>query len=189
MPDYETISADTPDWSRERCTGFWDPGRRLLRSIRCYQKASKRGVASRWLRKYWVLEHHFWSVVTGADIYVSSDDRRPGLGAADANRHLLKDHAIGADDGPRKDDNAVGMEELKPTSNIAIQRNIGAGAKILGGVHIGDHARIGANAVVLQDVPRGATAVGVPARIVDHEELVNDSEKVAGIAGFEGLTG
>ena len=43
---------------------------------------------------------------------------------------------------------------------------VGAGAKVLGPVVIGDDARIGANAVVLQDVPPGATAVGVPARIV-----------------------
>jgi serine O-acetyltransferase len=43
---------------------------------------------------------------------------------------------------------------------------IGAGAKILGAVTVGDGARIGANAVVVCDVPAGATAVGVPARIV-----------------------
>ncbi len=43
---------------------------------------------------------------------------------------------------------------------------IGAGAKILGPVTIGDGATIGANAVVIDDVPPGATAVGVPARIV-----------------------
>ena len=43
---------------------------------------------------------------------------------------------------------------------------IGAGAKILGNVHIGDGAQIGANAVVLHDVPPGATAVGVPARVM-----------------------
>ena len=43
---------------------------------------------------------------------------------------------------------------------------IGAGAKILGPVHIGNHAKIGANAVVLQDVPDHATAVGIPARII-----------------------
>jgi serine O-acetyltransferase len=43
---------------------------------------------------------------------------------------------------------------------------IGAGAKVLGGVKIGDYARIGANAVVVKDVPDGGTAVGVPARIV-----------------------
>ncbi|WP_225883490.1 hypothetical protein [Sphingomonas aliaeris] len=43
---------------------------------------------------------------------------------------------------------------------------MGAGAKLLGPIHIGAHARIGANAVVLCDVPEGATAVGNPARIV-----------------------
>lgn len=43
---------------------------------------------------------------------------------------------------------------------------IGTGAKVLGPVVVGDGARIGANAVVLIDVPAGATAVGVPARIV-----------------------
>jgi serine O-acetyltransferase len=42
--------------------------------------------------------------------------------------------------------------------------NVGAGAKILGNIHIGDNAEIGANAVVLEDVPSGALAVGVPAR-------------------------
>ena len=43
---------------------------------------------------------------------------------------------------------------------------IGTGAKILGSIRIGDGARIGANAVVLADVPENATAVGVPARII-----------------------
>lgn len=42
---------------------------------------------------------------------------------------------------------------------------IGAGACVLGPIRIGRGARIGANAVVLQDVPPGAIAVGVPARI------------------------
>lgn len=44
--------------------------------------------------------------------------------------------------------------------------NVGAGAKILGPVTIGDDAVIGANAVVLIDVPPGALAAGVPARLV-----------------------
>lgn len=43
---------------------------------------------------------------------------------------------------------------------------IGAGAKVIGAVNIGDGARIGANAVVLDDVPAHATAVGIPARVV-----------------------
>jgi serine O-acetyltransferase len=44
--------------------------------------------------------------------------------------------------------------------------DIGAGAKIIGPITIGDDAVIGANAVVLCDVPAGATAVGIPARIL-----------------------
>lgn len=43
---------------------------------------------------------------------------------------------------------------------------VGAGAKILGGVKIGNRAKVGANAVVLDDVPDGATVVGIPARVV-----------------------
>src|SRR5690606_21767750 len=43
---------------------------------------------------------------------------------------------------------------------------IGAGAKILGPVTIGDGARIGANAVVVRDVPAWSTVVGVPAKVV-----------------------
>ena len=45
---------------------------------------------------------------------------------------------------------------------------VGAGAKLLGPITIGDDARIGSNAVVLKDVPAAATAVGVPAQIVRH---------------------
>ena len=41
---------------------------------------------------------------------------------------------------------------------------IGAGAKILGPILVGDGAKIGSNAVVVRDVPAGATAVGIPAR-------------------------
>lgn len=43
---------------------------------------------------------------------------------------------------------------------------VGAGAKVLGPISIHDNARIAAGAVVLQEVPEGATAVGVPAQIV-----------------------
>lgn len=43
---------------------------------------------------------------------------------------------------------------------------VGAGARVLGPVRVGDRARIGANAVVLIDVPDDASAVGVPARII-----------------------
>jgi len=45
---------------------------------------------------------------------------------------------------------------------------LGAGAKILGNVIIGDGARIAANSLVINDVPPGATAIGVPARIMKY---------------------
>jgi serine O-acetyltransferase len=45
--------------------------------------------------------------------------------------------------------------------------NIGAGAKLLGPIRIGSRVTIGANAVVMTDVPADATAVGVPARIIE----------------------
>ena len=47
---------------------------------------------------------------------------------------------------------------------------IGAGAKVLGPITIGAKAKIGSNAVVVKDVPDEATAVGIPARIVDQEK-------------------
>jgi serine O-acetyltransferase len=47
---------------------------------------------------------------------------------------------------------------------------IGAGAKVLGPIVVGDHAKIGSNAVVVKAVPPGATAVGIPARVVEAHE-------------------
>ena len=46
---------------------------------------------------------------------------------------------------------------------------VSAGAKVLGGFVIGDGARVGSNAVVLKPVPPGATAVGIPARIIERD--------------------
>ena len=56
---------------------------------------------------------------------------------------------------------------------------VGAGAKLLGPIEIGDDARIGSNAVVLKAVPAGATAVGVPARVVRRNgERVQDLDQI-----------
>src|ERR1035437_8111527 len=56
---------------------------------------------------------------------------------------------------------------------------VGAGAKILGPIHVGDGAKIGSNAVVVKDVPAGATAAGIPARILDE-----DRKKIAGFDAY-----
>ena len=60
----------------------------------------------------------------------------------------------------------IGMRATPVFPVIGDDVFIGAGARILGGITVGAGASIGANAVVLKDVPPGATAVGVPARIL-----------------------
>jgi serine O-acetyltransferase len=61
--------------------------------------------------------------------------------------------------------NTIGSAKDNGCPVIEDDVEIGCGARVLGAVHIGRGAKIGANAVVLCDVPAGATAVGVPARI------------------------
>jgi len=56
---------------------------------------------------------------------------------------------------------------------------IGAGAKVLGPITVGDGAKIGSNAVVVKDVPPGATALGIPARIILDEQAKTREEKAA----------
>ena len=65
---------------------------------------------------------------------------------------------------------------------------VGAGAKVLGPIEIGDGARIGSNAVVLKAVPANATVVGVPGRLVEQQETKIDHEhreKMAKKMGFD----
>lgn len=57
-----------------------------------------------------------------------------------------------------------GVERPLDAPRLGNRVSVGAGAKILGGVSIGDDAKIGANAVVTRDVPPSAVAVGIPAR-------------------------
>src|SRR5213076_2055150 len=57
---------------------------------------------------------------------------------------------------------------------------VGAGAKILGGFTVGDGARVGANSVVVKEVPAGATVVGIPARVVESHE----AEQAARFAAY-----
>lgn len=63
----------------------------------------------------------------------------------------------------------TGKEKGKRHPTVGKDCVIGAGAKILGNIVIGDGAKIGAGAVVLKDVPPNCTAVGVPSRIIKRE--------------------
>lgn len=164
------ISATEPDWSREsKPFGAWSPSQALLSSIRAYQRyQGSRNPATILLRKVATVRHRFWSIVTGCDIPLNSQIggglRMPhpnGIVIHPAARigpncQLFQQVTIGECDG--------GV----PTLGGHV--DVGAGAKILGAIHVGDHARIGANAVVLHDVPAGATAVGIPARTTRPDE-------------------
>jgi serine O-acetyltransferase len=159
------ISVKVPDWSRERCRRFWDPSRRLLRSIRCYQKW-KKGTIRKRFTSYWVLQHRFWSVITGADIPLNSQIAG-GLLLSHPNGVVIFPDAIIGPNCVLFQQVTIGTAGSTPGAPILGGHvEVGAGAKILGSVKIGDHAIVGANAVVVRDVPPRATVVGIPARVI-----------------------
>ena len=157
-PFREKVSATEPDWTRERPRRWWDPSRKLLRSIRRYQSA--RGLFAGAARIWWVLQHRFWSVVTGADIPLNA---RIGGG-------LLLPHPNGVVVHPhsRIGCNCLLFQQVTVTGEVEIggHVDIGAGAKVIGPAVLGDHVQVGANAVVTKDVPEGAVVAGVPARVI-----------------------
>ena len=156
------ISATEPDWSRERCLGWWSPSQQLLKSIRQYQKwRSCWGIIGRFISAWNVLEHRFWSIVTGADIPLNCQIQG-GLLLIHPNGIVIHPSAS---IGP----NCLILQQVTIVEGVTIggHVDIGAGAKIIRPVTIGDHAKIGANAVVLCDVPARTTAVGIPAQIID----------------------
>lgn len=65
----------------------------------------------------------------------------------------------------------TGKEQGKRHPTVGSDVMIGAGAKVLGSLTIGDHCKIGAGSVVLKDVPSNSTVVGVPGRIVIQNDV------------------
>lgn len=68
---------------------------------------------------------------------------------------------------------STGKELGKRHPTIGNNVLIGAGAKILGNITIGDYSKIGANAVILKEVPPNSTVVGIPGKIVSKEKCSN----------------
>lgn len=124
---------------------------------------------SHWLYRHhchflarWVSQHAKWT--TGVEIHP----------AATIGRRLVIDHGTGIVIGATVeigDDcllyqcvtlGGTGISGGKRHPTLGNNVMVGSGAKILGPIQIGDHVRVAANAVVLQDVPANSTVVGVP---------------------------
>lgn len=106
---------------------------------------------------------HIWRGVPGLDL--SGTPIGPGLFISHGQGTILSAERIGANLQVHQGV-TIGWDyrgDRRPI--IGDDVFIGAGAKVLGAITVGDGARIGANAVVVCDVPAGATAVGIPARI------------------------
>jgi len=119
-----------------------------------------------WLAR---LVSHFSRWITGIEIH-------PG---ATIGRRVFIDHGMGVVIGETAeigDDTTLyhgvtlgGTSWNKGKRHPTLGRRVvvGAGAKLLGPIVVGDGAKVGSNAVVVKDVPPGATAVGIPAKIIE----------------------
>ena len=117
----------------------------------------------------------FARAISGISSFFTKTDIHP---AATIGRRVFIDHAIGVVIGATaiiEDDVLIyqgvtlgGVSLNKGKRHPTIKSNVvlGSGAKILGNITIGANSKIGANSVVVVDVPENSTAVGVPARII-----------------------
>lgn len=154
------ISAEIPDWSRERVERFWEPGKKMIRALRRYQACRGGGVLGRCLSRYWVMNHRFWSLMCQSELHLTTQVGG-GLRLTHPTGIIVHpDAKIGV--------NCMIFHQVTLAGAVVLggHVDVGAGAKLIGPLTVGDHAVIGANAVVTRDVPAGATVAGVPARVI-----------------------
>jgi serine O-acetyltransferase len=126
------------------------------------------GIGLRWLAR---MGSHVTRFLTGIEIH-------PG---AKIGRRVFIDHGMGVVVGETAeigDDctlyhgvtlGGVSWNQGKRHPTLGKGVVVGAGAKILGPFVVGDGAKVGSNSVVVKPVPPGATVVGIPARVVEHD--------------------
>ncbi len=141
-------------------------GARLIKAIHLYQKhRGGRGLGARLGRMLGKLRYEIWSILSASDIHRDA--------TIDASVRLPHPNGVVIHQSSVVESGCMIMQQvtlgqLATGDGPHLQRDVyvGAGAKLLGPITIGEGARIGANAVVLEDVPSFATAVGAPARII-----------------------
>ena len=123
-------------------------------------------------------------IIMGITQFITNIDIHP---ACSIGKGIFIDHGIGVVIGETailKDNitiyqgvtlGGVTLESTKRHPTIQSGATIGAGAKILGNITIGENAKIGANSVVIRDVPDNATAVGIPARVIQKGRIKESS--------------
>ena len=117
-------------------------------------------------------------VINGISSFLTKTDIHP---ACTIGRRVFIDHAIGVVIGATaivEDDvliyqgvtlGGVSLDKGKRHPTVKSNTVIGSGAKVLGNITIGKNSKIGANSVVVCDVPDNSTAVGVPAKIIKRD--------------------
>lgn len=158
MSDYEENMPNR--WLR------WAPAESLIASIRAYQRyRDGAGILALIMRKIARLRHIFWSFLTASDIDPAAT-LGDGLRLPHPNGVIIHRDVVIGPGCLIMQQVTIGQTADPRVPVIGANVYIGAGAKVLGPINIGDGVRIGANAVVLESLPAHCTAVGIPARIV-----------------------
>lgn len=139
---------------------------RMIAAARAFAGTEGReGIAARLVRALARRRLRLWQTIAGCDVGPGARIG-PGLNLPHPNGVVIHHEALIGRDCMLMQQVTIGQLGVAGAPVLGDNVYVGCGAKILGPITIGDGARIGANAVVLHDVPAGATAVGIPARIV-----------------------
>ena len=164
----DVISTIESDWQRELIIhGKYEPWKKLLYILRHYQSLPDSGL-SKLIKKALVLRYRYWCVVCGADIPLNSN-LGGGLMIPHPNGIVIHPDAVIGVNCLIFQQVTIGAGSIPGYPKIGGHVDIGAGAKVLGGITIGNNVKIGANSVVITDVPDNCTVVGIPARIVNQK--------------------
>lgn len=150
---------------------LWTPGFRYMFMLRLYQYARDCRWARFGFRQLVALQLHRYSIRYGISI---SPDASIGTGfyIGHFGGIVINQAAVIGNNCNISQDVTIGQINRGAAAGCPIIGNdvyIGPGAKIIGRIHVGDRAAIGANAVVIHDVPASTAVGGIPARVISEK--------------------